>query len=234
MGRIREEHDHAINIEGNTGPIRGVQTQNDFLTIAHVRLNSEVDSLKADLTTNQASFDRVYSELKETKNRLLRAEVDLGDKEQRLEVLQIERDELAKKYYGFDTAEDPFFGSYTTGESEIDESELDSIDSRDNGWIHGQEKDKGKLPHPYHHHEKRSPTMHRPSMTSEAVRRVEAKRPSMAHHTLPSKEHAEDRKQKATASPSPSPESAPRPKHTREKKLPHYMLSIHHTKGKEK
>ena len=70
-------------------------------------------------------------ELNATKSKLIRSEVNLSEKEQRLEVLEVERDELARQYYRFgDSSADPLtaLGGDTTEESGIEDSEPESID----------------------------------------------------------------------------------------------------------
>ena len=76
-----------------------------------------MNALRDDSSRGQAMLDSTKGEALELKRRLIMAESTLDEREQRLEVLQIERDELARHYYKFERDEDDPF-SYTTAESE--------------------------------------------------------------------------------------------------------------------
>jgi hypothetical protein len=234
--RMRSEHDRAIEAQAQAeARAEELQTRNDFLTIAQMRLDSEVASLQADLATTKVNFDRVYGELNATKSKLIRSEVDLGEKEQRLEVLEVERDELARQYYRFgDSTTDLFtaIGGDTTGESGKD-SELDSI---------GGDKDrKEKVLHSltHNHHEKRSHTSHThrtsthggESEGAEAEKMISPHHGTSTHRGVEHKRHGGHRNSAATVA---TTGSTTRPKHPKEnKKVPHYMQDTHHT-GRKK
>lgn len=118
LAYMRGDHARALYAESQAlAEQQRLQDGLNRLEITSKRQENAMNALRDDSSRGQAMLDSTKGEALELKRRLIMAESTLDEREQRLEVLQIERDELARHYYKFERDEDDPF-SYTTAESE--------------------------------------------------------------------------------------------------------------------
>ena len=189
------DHKRAIYSESQAvAEQERLQEKVNRLEITQRRQDNEMTALKEDLERGSTILHTTKSDALELKRQLILAESCLGERDQRLEVLQIERDELARHYYRFQKADDPF--SYTTAESEETGAasssgnecegitrDKDDGDGEDGELQSSPLRSKHRVRHHRRHHEHRSPS------SSPAIATTTTPGDSPHHHTARTTRH---------------------------------------------
>jgi hypothetical protein len=151
LERLRDDHERALHSEVEAlAEQERLSVELNRLKIQEKRNGYESQGVREELDRDSRTLDQALKDTLDLKRRLLLAESVLGEKEQRLEVLQIERDELAKHFYKHNKeGGDKFtgFGIDSDAGSETTQTDAETDDAGRGGSHHHHRRHRTH----YHH-----------------------------------------------------------------------------------